>query len=118
MPNDTFGFTLFDNTALSGWTYPAPSTAADMCAFDAADDDDDTVPPEAAPAAPAARGSNFHLAGDRDLALGWPARARDNIAAIRLSKALELSGRAPTVQAPSRAGLPRCCRVPGPANPG
>ena len=72
MPNDTFGFTLFDNTALSGWTYPAPSTAADMCAFDAADDDDDTLPPEAAPAAPAARGSNFHLAGDRDLALGWP----------------------------------------------
>ncbi len=96
MPNDTFGFTLFDNTALSGWSYPAASTAADMCAFDAADDDDDTLPPEAAPAAPAARGSNFHLAGDRDLALGWPARARDNIAAIRLSKALEQSGRAPT----------------------
>ena len=95
MPNDTFGFTLFDNTALSGWTYPAPSTAADMCAFDEADDDGDT-PPAAAPAAPAARGSNFHLAGDRDLALGWPARARDNIAAIRLSKALEQSGRAPT----------------------
>ena len=39
MPNDTFGFTLFDNTALSGWTYPAPSTAADMRAFDEADDD-------------------------------------------------------------------------------
>ena len=95
MPNDTFGFALFDNTALSGWTYPAPTTAADMCAFDEANDDD-TPPPAAAPAAPAARGSNFHLAGDRDLALGWAARARDNIAAIRLSKALEQSGRAPT----------------------
>ena len=95
MPNDTFGFTLFDNTALSGWTYPAPSTGADMGAFDEADDDGDT-PPAAALAAPAARGSNFHLAGVRELALGWPARARDNITAICLSKALEQSGRAPT----------------------
>ena len=45
---------------------------------------------------PVARGSNFHLDGDRALARGWPARARDNIAAISLSKALEQSGRAPT----------------------
>ena len=95
MPNDTFGFTLFDNTALSGWTYPTPSTAADMCEFDESDDDGDTLPP-AAPAAPAARGNNFHLTGDRELARGWPARAQDNIAAIRLLKALETSGRAPT----------------------
>ena len=33
---------------------------------------------------------------DRELARGWPARARDNIAAIRLSKELEAAGRAPT----------------------
>ena len=57
------------------------------------DEDGDTAP--SAPA-PAARGSNFHLAGDRALARGWPARARDNIAAISLSKVLEQSGRAPT----------------------
>ena len=57
------------------------------------DRDGDTPPPAAAPVA---RGSNFHLAGDRELARGWPARARDNIAAITLSKALEQSGRAPT----------------------
>ena len=52
--------------------------------------------PAAAPAHPVARGSNFHLDGDRDLARGWAARARDNIAAIGLSKVLEQSGRAPT----------------------
>ena len=55
--------------------------------------DNDTPPPAADPVA---RGSNFHLAGDRELARGWPARARDNIAAIGLSKMLEQSGRAPT----------------------
>ena len=42
------------------------------------------------------RGSNFHLDADRNLARGWPARARDNIAAITLSKELEGSGRTPT----------------------
>ena len=42
------------------------------------------------------RGANFHLESDRALARGWPARARDNIAAIRLSKELEASGRIPT----------------------
>jgi len=45
---------------------------------------------------PQIRGSNFVLAGDRQLARGWPARARDNVAVIALSKALEESGRAPT----------------------
>ena len=56
-------------------------------------EDGDTCSPAADPVA---RGSNFHLTGDRALARGWPARARDNIAAITLSKALEQSGRAPT----------------------
>jgi N12 class adenine-specific DNA methylase len=106
MPNDASSFTLglFDNTApgsspgqgLSGWSHATPSAAADV---DDADDDratgtdDDTPPP--APAA-GARGRNFQLEGERDLAPGWPARARDNIAAIILSKTLEASGRAPT----------------------
>nr|MDA8253330.1 lactate dehydrogenase [Rhodospirillales bacterium] len=97
MPTDTSEFTLslFDNTALSSWTHHTPSIAADPYAADDADTeaDDDTL---ALPADPVARGSNFHLAADRDLAPGWPARARDNIAAITLSKALEQSGRAPT----------------------
>jgi N12 class adenine-specific DNA methylase/adenine-specific DNA methylase len=97
MPNDTFTLSLFDNTALSAWSHHTPSVASD--AYDADSDDadtgaDDETPPPAS--APAVRGSNFHLAGDRELAHGWAARARDNIAAITLSKALEQSGRAPT----------------------
>jgi N12 class adenine-specific DNA methylase/adenine-specific DNA methylase len=99
MPNDSFTLGLFDNTALSGWSHHAPSTVADSCDADDTDTeaDDDTPPPASAPALSAGgRGSNFSLAGDRDLAQGWAARARDNIAAILLSKTLEQSGRAPT----------------------
>jgi len=89
---------LFDNTALSGWNSQALQAAAEPDQTDADDADDaeqggDTLPP---PADPAARGSNYRLKGDRSLARGWPARARDNIAAIILSKDLEQSGRAPT----------------------
>ena len=96
MPNDTFTLGLFDNTALSGWSHHAPSSVSD--AYDAdTEADDDTPPPVSASASGAClRGSNFHLAGDRGLVQGWPARARDNIAAIILSKTLEQSGCAPT----------------------
>ena len=103
MPSDTeFTLSLFDNTALSSWTDHARPTVADAdeadraIIYDAADDaedDGDTPPP---PADPIARGSNFRLAGTRELARGWPARARDNVTAIVLSKELEQSGRAPT----------------------
>jgi N12 class adenine-specific DNA methylase len=99
MPNDIeFTLSLFDNTALSSWTRRAPQCAADPdepdhSDADEAEEDGSTLPP---PADPAARGSNYHLAGDRELARGWPARARDNVAAIVLSKVLEHSGRAPT----------------------
>ena len=41
---------------------------------------------------PVANGSNYVLDGDRALARGWVARARDNIAAIRLSKEIESCG--------------------------
>ena len=59
------------------------------------------------------RGTNFHLDTDRALARGWPARARDNIAAIRLSKELEVSGR---VRDRGRAGA-CCCALPASALP-
>ncbi len=100
--NDTDNFTLglFDSTALSGWSPAVPTPAWDS---DESDEQDanpvehagngDTSSPVAVVTP---RGRNFHLTGDRDLARGWPARARDNITAIRLSKALEPSGRAPT----------------------
>ena len=96
MPNDTSEFTLglFDNTALSSWTHHSLQAIADPDEADDTDDDGNNTPPPAAD--PAARGSNFHLTGDRELARGWAARARDNIAAISLSKMLEQSGRAPT----------------------
>ena len=48
--------------------------------------------------AAAAPGANLYLDSDRALARGWPARARDNLAAIRLSKELEASGRTPTAE--------------------
>ena len=99
MPNDVTA-SLFDNTALSGWCPHTLQAAAKPNEINQADADDtnadevaDTPPPMADPIA---RGSNFHLTGDRDLARGWPARARDNIAAIGLSKVLEQSGRVPT----------------------
>jgi N12 class adenine-specific DNA methylase/adenine-specific DNA methylase len=101
MPTGTSEFTLslFDNTALSGWNHHAPRAIAEPDETDG-DDADQADPDEAGdmpPAAdPIARGNNFHLDGDRDLARGWAARARDNIAAITLSKTLEQSGRAPT----------------------
>ena len=85
----TFG--LFDSSAL-GWTVPTPTASPVVSAE--ADADDEPHAPAALP--PQERGVNFALAGDRQLARGWPARARDNIAAIRLSKELEDSGRAPT----------------------
>jgi predicted RNA methylase len=99
MPTDANDFTLslFDDTALSGWTHHAPPTV-DSCGAIAADADEDHADGDTAPSAPApaTRGSNFHLAGDRALARGWWARAHDNITAISLSKMLEQTGRAPT----------------------
>jgi hypothetical protein len=81
---------LFDSAAL-GWTVPTP-TAAPV----SADADADDEPQAPAALTSQAKGVNFALSGDRQLARGWPARARDNIAAIRLSRELEDAGRAPT----------------------
>lgn len=77
---------LFDSSAL-GWSLSPPV---------ASDPADDEPEPETAPAPAARRGCNYRLDGDRQLARGWRARARDNIAAIRLSKELEDEGRAAT----------------------
>jgi N12 class adenine-specific DNA methylase/SAM-dependent methyltransferase len=98
MPTDGNEFTLglFDHTALSGWTSHAPQVSPAVYEDDPSGDADaDTTSPLPASGA-ASRGINFQLAGDRDLARGWPARARDNIAAILLSKELEQTGRVPS----------------------
>ena len=100
MPTDTdFTLSLFDNTALSSWNSHTLQAVTEPNAtnLDDADDADQDGEPPLPSADPVARGTNFHLGGDRVLARGWPARARDNIAAINLSKVLEQSGRAPTV---------------------
>jgi hypothetical protein len=99
MSNDTdFTLSLFDNTALSSWNSQTPQavTETDETKRDDSDDADQVGQTPLPRADPVARGSNFRLAGDRALARGWAARARDNIAAITLSKSLEQSGRAPT----------------------
>ena len=76
----------------AGGAWPAPPAAEP-------DDRGEQVAPEPAGKP---RGANFHLHSDRALARGWPARARDNIAAIRLSKELEESGRAATADEQAR----------------
>ncbi|HUB12790.1 MAG TPA: hypothetical protein VMB34_12610 [Acetobacteraceae bacterium] len=88
MPTDGNEFTLglFDHTALSGWNSRALQTPLDADHEDPSDDADaDDI--SSLPGSDAvARGTNFQLAGERELSRGWPARARDNIAAILLSK--------------------------------
>ena len=87
-----FTLALFDSTGL-GTSVQAPTIVPTA---DAADlHEADTASPQREPG-PAANGSNYVLDGDRALARGWVARARDNIAAIRLSKEIEAAGRAPT----------------------
>ena len=96
--DDPFTLDLFGNTALSS------GLGLGVTAFGGAfanNDDDEPDPSTPAPAIPvaaaarsrapqrSARGTNFHLAGDRPLARGWTDRARDNVAAIRLAAEIE-----------------------------
>ena len=86
MTNDTDPFTLslFDNIAAPAWNRLTSPTSSDVHDTDDADEADDDTEEDGDAwqivIDPGARGSNFHLAGDRDLARGWAARARDNIA--------------------------------------
>ena len=70
-----FTLNLFDSTAL-GSTMETPKTWEPFEA--SAEPELDT---SASSAAPQSRGTNFQLKGDRRLARGWHARAKDNIAA-------------------------------------
>ena len=102
MPPDAGQFTmnsLFDTTALSGWSIsptPAPTTPADRQDDpDCPEPENDTTSDPTDDSKPS-NGTNYYLDADRTLSRGWVARARDNLAAIRLSKELEASGRVPT----------------------
>ncbi|RWJ57405.1 MAG: class I SAM-dependent methyltransferase, partial [Mesorhizobium sp.] len=101
--DDPFTIDLFGNTALSS------GLGLGVTAFATDPDHDDDPPPStpalAAPVATAARppaqdrrerGLNFRLVGDRGLARGWKARARDSIEAIRLAAAIEADQRPAT----------------------
>jgi hypothetical protein len=89
---DTAQYTLglFDSSAL-GWTVGAPTVTPVS-----PNDEHDEEPKTPAAPTPRERGVNFALVRDHQVARGWRARARDNIAAITLSKELEDEGRAPT----------------------
>ena len=89
---------LFDSTAL-GWIVDTPRAEPEPLAATSGEPDAESVRHGTAPPV---RGRNFYLEGDRGLARGWTARARDNLAAIRLSKELEESGRAPTAEEQAR----------------
>ncbi|MDQ2764377.1 MAG: hypothetical protein M3Y22_13135, partial [Pseudomonadota bacterium] len=95
MPPDAAQFTLglFDSTAL-GWTIQIPRTEPEPIAPASVTNDEDTDRPDAE-RTKIGTGTNFYVDDDRGLARGWPSRARDNIAAIRLSKELEATGRGP-----------------------
>lgn len=98
MPPDAAQFTLglFDSSAL-GWTVHAPKSEPEPITPGSVADDPDKIHAEVA-RAKVCVGANFYLDGDRGLARGWPSRARDNVAAIRLSKELEATGGTPTAE--------------------
>ena len=83
---------LFDSSAL-GWSLTPP--AAEQTA-----EEDTETEPESTRAIQ--RGTNYCLTGERQLARGWRARARDNIAAIELSKQIEDEGRNATAEEQER----------------
>jgi hypothetical protein len=87
-----FTLALFDSTGL-GTSVQVP---ARVPAVDAADLHDAAAAAPPREPGPIANGSNYVLDADRALARGWVARARDNIAAICLSKEIEAAARAPT----------------------
>ena len=90
-----FTLNLFNSTAL-GWTVDLPSRktgTGNAPPSPPHHEPDETTAPNPARDS---RGANFALASERQLARGWPARARDNIDAIRLSKEIDETGRAAT----------------------
>ena len=109
MSNDPFTLDLFGSSALSsglGLGITAFSSSFDEDP-DNDNDPDPNAPTPSAPALPAPtvarlnpgpskakeRGTNFFLEAGRSLARGWKERARDNIAAIRLSAEIEADER-------------------------
>jgi len=96
MKHDQFTLPFLDTTSLGGGLglYSGFPTAKSPALPEM------TFEPEAAevvdapdPTKPGVPAHDYRLAGDRRLAQGWKARARDNLAAIRLMTAIEAEGR-------------------------
>lgn len=111
--DDPFTLDLFGNTALSsGLGLGVTAFGSDFAANDIDDDPPPTTPApsmlEPREAAPVRRGQatavgvNYHLSGSRDLARGWRARARDNLAAIRMAGEIEAEDRPATLEEQAR----------------
>lgn len=110
--DDPFTLDLFGNTSLSSGFGLGVGAFAEAPAND--DTHDDEPPPAPSPAASlpvgarpprvvaSGGGTNFRLVGDRGLARGWKARARDNIAAIRLAGEIEAEQRSATTDEQAR----------------
>ena len=95
MKHDQFTLPFLDTTSLGGGLglyrgFPTAKSPAlpEMTFEPEAAEVVDTPDPEATVPA-----HDYRLAGDRRLAQGWKARARDNLAAIRLMTAIEAEGR-------------------------
>ncbi|MGX7743946.1 DEAD/DEAH box helicase family protein [Rhodopseudomonas parapalustris] len=107
--DDPFTIDLFGNTALSSGLGLGVTAFAGDFSIDADDDDDpDPTPPagvaaaKSPPASDLGQAVNFRLAGDRLLAAGWKARARDNIEAIRLAAEIDAEARPATPEEQER----------------
>ena len=96
MKHDQFTLPFLDTTSLGGGLglysgFPtAKSPALPEMTFEPEEAEVVDAPDPTKPAVPA---HDYRLAGDRRLAQGWKARARDNLAAIRLMTAIEAEGR-------------------------
>src|SRR5271169_3186483 len=96
MKHDQFTLPFLDTTSLGGGLglysgFPtAKSPALPEMTFEPEAAEVVDTPDSTKPTVPA---HDYSLAGDRRLAQGWKARARDNLAAIRLMTAIEAEGR-------------------------
>ena len=96
MKHDQFTLPFLDTTSLGGGLglyrgFPtAKSPALPEMTFEPEAAEVVDTPDPTKPTVPA---HDYRLAGDRRLAQGWKARARDNLAAIRLMTAIEAEGR-------------------------
>ena len=96
MKHDQFTLPFLDTTSLGGGLglysgFPtAKSPALPEMTFEPEAAEVVDTPYSTKPTVPA---HDYRLAGDRRLAQGWKARARDNLATIRLMTAIEAEGR-------------------------